>query len=213
MSSVCKIIGVESLPVIYVHSAAILCSHFHILAVSMDRYVAIFCPLRYEGIMTSRVSGISIVWMAAGLFWLLVGLRGNIKLEETNYAVSMLIIFLFYAILVTVLILYVRIAVIAYRQNRKINDQATTPGNRISRATRTLASILGCYYFFWLPYFSVSSYIILFNYNEYHASEVLVATAAGLLLFASFNSIANVFVYAFGTKAYREWICAKCNCK
>ncbi|ELU11873.1 hypothetical protein CAPTEDRAFT_133781 [Capitella teleta] len=215
--SICKRVYASSfsvlIPVACIHTATLLCSHFHILAVSLDRYIAIFFPLRYKGIMTSNVMTFSIVvvWMVATLFWLFVGLFGDIQHYETNRALAMFVLFLFYAILVLVLILYGRIAVIAYRQNRKINDKATTSPNGISRATRTLASIIGCYYIFWLPYFAFCG-CLTFNIGIEN-KEGIRAMIDGSLLFAYLNSIANVFVYAFGTKAYKEWICAKCNSK
>ncbi|ELT99531.1 hypothetical protein CAPTEDRAFT_195733, partial [Capitella teleta] len=184
-----EIIGVVSIPVSGIHAAAILCSHCHIVLVSLDRYIAIFFPLRYEGIMTSRVAGISIaiVWLVVCFFWLFAWLYVDIQSHETQYALALFMIFVFYVILVLVLILYGRIAVIAYRQNRKVNDQATTPANGISQATRTLALILGCYYIFWLPYFSVFSYSI-FNVDTEN-KRLLIVVIDGSLLFASMTRL------------------------
>ncbi|ELT99552.1 hypothetical protein CAPTEDRAFT_197630 [Capitella teleta] len=195
----------------YMHVTAMFCSNFHTLAISIDRYIAIFHPLRYEGIMTPKVTAVSIVvvWMAGPIFWLFAG---HFKADpESDFYITVALVVLFVVISSLIIVIHCKIGVIAFKQSRKINAQAATPQKGISNMTRVLSLILGCYFLFWLPYFTVTVY---FTYVfKVRIGALILQRLFGILgwtlLFASLNSLANVFVYSLGTKAYREWFGSK----
>ncbi|ELU13119.1 hypothetical protein CAPTEDRAFT_202557 [Capitella teleta] len=177
-------------------------SQISIMLIALDYLVSIFLPLRYTLIASSRVKlcAICIAWLCA--------LRLAIKVYITSNAFNFKGLFTGFAAYVIVCVqliaIYGRIGFTAFAQRRKI--QATDSGEVPSRAMQTLGKILGSFLLFWFPHSIATSYFLYLYMNDdpRQTSHVLGLCLAYTHIFGYLNSVANAFIYAWATSAYKE---------
>ncbi|KAL5009560.1 hypothetical protein ScPMuIL_011865, partial [Solemya velum] len=151
-----------------------ICSSYHLVAITITRYIAVTRSLRFNSIITTRVvlCGIASIWIGSQLSSFLLYIL--YKPEKTSYickyeaifpvthAGILLVIQLAIPLLIMV-ILYVRIALIARRQSKVMAaEMAMTSRNHTRpsmftvvrtelKGTLMVSLLLGCFALAWTP--------------------------------------------------------------
>lgn len=184
--------------------------------ISLDRYIAIFYPLRYAGLMTGRTSNVVIagVWLYTSSFsFLLLFWNGwnddSWKLECQYLQVApseYIYVFLVsqFIILSTVMLsIYMLIFKEVHRHKRQIHLLTIQGGKVISikkeaKTATTLAIVMGLFLTCWLPYFLV---VLAATINR---SLYVDEFYNGTILLGIFNSCLNPIVYGWKKKEFRR---------
>ncbi|XP_039605629.1 trace amine-associated receptor 1-like [Polypterus senegalus] len=202
-----------------------LCSNaiLHLFFISVDRYYAVCCPLRYNSRITLALISkiIFISWFLSFMFgFSILFLRTNIKGIENFYEqaifcigsctfiqnqVSGLVATLlsFYIPGFIMVVIYLKIFIVAKRQVRSLKKVAedrkkTAVRKRETKAAKTLSIVVGVFLTCWLPFFLSSSIDLYMNYS----TPALVAEI--LIWFAYLNSTFNPLIYAFFYTWFRK---------
>ncbi|XP_070540266.1 histamine H2 receptor-like [Ptychodera flava] len=226
---------------IWISMDVLLCtvSILNLFAISLDRYIAITRPMRYQAIMTTSKASIALVliWSVSFLVSFLpihMGwntLDGTVQNVENpsacNFDVSSSTYVLidglgtFFIPLFVMLFTYFRIFRIAREQAKRIcnlprmydvNHAARANNVDEHKATKTLAVVLGAFTICWVPYFTL--FILRpFLYNRDH--DVSYDLYSVFLWMGYFNSTLNPTVYTVLNhefrKAFRDILC-RCAC-
>lgn len=151
-----------------------LCSGYHLLLLTVDRYIKITCPLQYNTFCkrSSYLATCISMWMFAVLVGLVPTFGWKNTTEETDgdeilcsffgtfhkdYLRLVVVLFLTPAILM--LILYGLIFRVAHKHSKQIaiqqqviNHQNINKNNKLSwKFTKTISIIVGTYVILWLP--------------------------------------------------------------
>ena len=201
-SSLLKVINM-----VWIHSTA--ATVFNLCCVSVDRFIAIRFPLRYQDIMTKKrcYAVITMVWLIS-LFLpfsrTLVDNRMNV--EELWFSLS----FVFFKLPITVVTLcYFAIFKAARKQARGIkreNLQNAAPARAMQnyKAIKTIGFVLGVFIVSWMPSLVVSivDYVTASNKCLDHKLAYIVwpwIDALGLT-----SSAINPWIYVFRNGEFRE---------
>jgi len=191
-----------------------LSSLMHLLLISINRYIAVNDPLRYQDKMTSKVSKamIAFTWIAMALLTIspmltfaVKPVQGESMLNEA-YGISLMLIC--YALTMpTVAIVYGKIMMIVRRQQRAISNAIQGPTNdnceegrlwKKHRPIVILTMLILCTFVCWTPFVCLQSYVwVVGNDEEMDVFSIIF----GILLFA--NAGVNLFIYVLVSKAYR----------
>ncbi|KAG8450416.1 hypothetical protein GDO86_002903 [Hymenochirus boettgeri] len=205
-------------------------SIFSLLAVAIDRYLAIKIPLRYKSLVTGkRARGvIAVFWILSfviGLIPLMGWNRldedcpdppGNIHnctvkcLFEKVVTMSYMVYFNFFGcVLLPLLIMlgiYIKIFMVARKQLRQIelkcvgSDNSRTTLQKEVNAAKSLSIIVGLFAFCWLP-IHILNCITLFEPNFNETKPEWAMYMAILLSHA--NSVVNPIIYAYKIRDFR----------
>ncbi|CAH2220129.1 adenosine receptor A2b [Pelobates cultripes] len=203
-------------------------SIFSLLAVAIDRYLAIKIPLRYKSLVTGKRARAVIT-----IFWILsfgIGLTplmGWNRLEDTCPAansnnctvpclfesvvtMSYMVYFNFFGcVLLPLLIMlgiYVKIFMVARMQLRQIelkcvnSENSRTTLQKEVNAAKSLSIIVGLFAFCWLP-IHILNCITLFEPNFNKTKPEWVMYMAIILSHA--NSVVNPIIYAYKIRDFR----------
>lgn len=195
-------------------------SIFSLLAVAVERYVAIFMPFRYHSTMTPRnaLLIILVTWVLAFLIGL-VPLMGWRKTPADNgncYFVSVvemtyMVYFNFFACVLTPLVvmflIYAQIFLTVKRQMRRIAadraGQANSEGaTNIKKEMKTATSLFLVLFLFtvcWIPLHIINCFLLLCP--QCYVPLPLLLTA---IILSHANSAVNPFLYAYKMKSFRE---------
>ncbi|XP_068122111.1 adenosine receptor A2b [Hyperolius riggenbachi] len=205
-------------------------SIFSLLAVAIDRYLAIKIPLRYKSLVTGKRARtiIAVFWILSfgiGLTPLMgwncmEGCGSNSTLSTRNSTVSCLfekvvtmtymVYFNFFGcVLLPLLIMlgiYIKIFMVARKQLRQIElkcvgaDNSRTTLQKEVNAAKSLAIIVGLFAFCWLP-IHILNCITLFD-PEFHKKkpEWVMNTA---IILSHANSVVNPIIYAYKIRDFR----------
>ncbi|XP_043858650.1 adenosine receptor A2b [Dromiciops gliroides] len=204
-------------------------SIFSMLAVAIDRYLAIKIPLRYKSLVTgTRARGvIAVLWILAFGIGLtpLMGWNGRANatrdctdgptnlsccpvkcLFENVVTMTYMVYFNFFGCvlppLLIMLIIYVKIFLVACRQLRRMElmDHSRTTLQREIHAAKSLAMIVGIFALCWLPVHATNC-ITLFN--PYFASTKPKELMYTVILLSHANSVVNPIIYAYRIRDFR----------
>lgn len=197
-------------------------SIFSLLAVAVERYVAIFMPFRYQVLMTSRNAVLVILTM-----WLLAFLIGLVPLmgwhktpPDSGYCFFVLVVdmtymvyFNFFACVLTPLVImfliYAQIFVTVKRQVRRIASEQRGRGEGQMKAAasmrqemKTATSLFLVLFLFticWIPLHIINCFLLLCPHCPVPFELLLTA-----IILSHANSAVNPFLYAYTMTAFRD---------
>ncbi|XP_066281958.1 adenosine receptor A2b-like [Branchiostoma lanceolatum] len=198
-------------------------SVFNLLALSIDRYIAVMKPLHYHNIMTwkARTGLLVLVWLMSCVFGSvhLFGLCYPQKFLKTgecsvmdifdHYSVGHFFITPVFISLLCILVMYGLVFRAARRQTQRISavqPMMTTEQRKQNvflgtlKAVKTLSIILGCLLICWIPmilimWLTIITETILLDAKTFYALVYMLPFT---------NSAVNPIVYAYRDKVFRK---------
>ena len=210
-------------------------SIFSLLAVAVERYVAIFMPFRYQVLMTPRnaVLVIVVTWLLAFLIGLvpLMGWHKTPPPGASGHCFFVLVIDMAYMVyfnffacvlvpLVVMFLIYARIFATVKRQLRRIEAErgggggsgagvARTAAN-VKQEMKTASSLFLVLFLFtacWIPLHVINCFLLLCPGCPVPFELLLTA-----IILSHANSVINPFLYAYKMKAFRDAFKAILTC-
>ncbi|XP_062407245.1 adenosine receptor A1-like [Sardina pilchardus] len=210
-------------------------SIFSLLAVAIERYVAIFLPFRHQRLMTPRNALLVIVltWVLAFLIGL-VPLMGWYRAPPHSghcffvFVVDMtyMVYFNFFACvlapLVVMFLIYARIFAVVKRQSRRIAAEreavadkegaaAAARAAQMKQEVRTATSVFLVLFLFtacWIPLHVINCFLLLCP-----ACPVPLPLLLTAIILSHANSALNPLIYAYKMKAFRHAFTAIFCCR
>lgn len=197
-------------------------SIFSLLAVAVERYIAIFMPFRYQVLMTPRNAGLVILatWLLSFLIGLVPLMGWHKTPPDSGYCffvfvvdMTYMVYFNFFAcVLVPLLIMfliYAQIFVTVKHQVRRIATeqrgrglQQNTAAAKMRREMKMVTSLFLVLFLFticWIPLHIINCFLLLCP----HCPVPLELLLAAIIL-SHANSAVNPFLYAYTMKAFRD---------
>ncbi|XP_071394827.1 trace amine-associated receptor 1-like [Centroberyx affinis] len=185
--------------------------------ISIDRYYAVCQPLLYRSKITvnavlimilvtwsvSAVVGFGMIFLKLNIlgieefYYDHVACDGGCVLFQSGVSSTVSSAFSFYIPGVVMLGIYLKIFLVAQRQVRSIHNTRTSDPSQ-TKATKTLAIIMGAFLSFWTPFFVCN---IIDPFISYSTPPALFGTLAWV---AYLNSTVNPLVYAFFYSWFRK---------
>ncbi|XP_061561081.1 trace amine-associated receptor 1-like [Phycodurus eques] len=181
-------------------------SILNLCCISIDRYYAVCQPLTYKSKINYHVIGIMILvsWGVSALIGIGITVAGfnQGKCEERCFidaliSTTVACIFSFYIPVIIMLSIYLRIFLVAQRQVRSIQSTCQSTMSRATvskmetKATKTLAVVMGIFILCWTPYFIC----IIFQPLTFDVTPIAVIETLNWLALS--NSMLNPLIYAF----------------
>ncbi|KAK5852964.1 hypothetical protein PBY51_006794 [Eleginops maclovinus] len=193
-------------------------SIFSLLAVAVERYVAIFMPFRYNALMTPRnaVLVILFTWLLSFLIGL-VPMMGWHKTPPVSghcfftavVDMTYMVYFLFFAFVLTPLVImfliYAKIFLTVKRQLRRVatkqngGGQGTASMRREMKTATTLFLVLFLFTVCWMPLQVINCFLLLCPRCPVPLELLLAA-----ILLSHANSAINPFLYAYTMTAFKD---------
>lgn len=204
---------------VYMSSDVTLCtaSILNLSFISLDRHYAVCQPLLYRRKITVNVVLLMIllswtvsaligfgmiflklnIWGVEEFYYDQVACEGGCVLFQSSLSSTVSSVLSFYIPGVIMLAVYLKVFLVAQRQLRSI--QAAKTSNRSqTKATKTLAIIMGAFLSFWTPFF-VCNVI-----DPFIGHTVPSAVFETLVWVGYFNSTVNPLIYAFFYNWFRK---------
>lgn len=195
-------------------------SIFSLLAVAVERYVAIFMPLRYRVLMTPRNALMVILstWLLACLIGLVPLMGWHKKPPDSSYCFFVLVVDMTYMVyfnffacvlapLVIMFLIYAQIFLTVKQQMRRIATEKG--GERQSRTAATMRRemkmatslflVLFLFTVCWIPLHVINCFLLLCPKCPVPL-ELLLTT----IILSHANSAVNPFLYAYTMTAFRD---------
>ncbi|XP_078466186.1 adenosine receptor A1-like [Lampetra planeri] len=205
-------------------------SIFSLLAIAVDRYVAIFSPFRYKVIMTHRNALITIVltWLVAFLIGLVPAMGWHKGSPSDSYCyfvavvdMNYMVYFNFFGCVLTPLlimfVIYARIFLqVRYQLRRIANEARGGAGNErsmqsLTKEVKTATSLFLVLFLFtvcWIPLHVLNCISLLCPGNNTPYGLLLAA-----IILSHANSVVNPFLYAYRMKSYRRAFLSLIMCR
>ncbi|XP_074535601.1 trace amine-associated receptor 4-like [Halichoeres trimaculatus] len=200
---------------IHLSSDVTLCtaSILNLLCISIDRYYAVCQPLHYRRKVTDYTVGIMIavswsvsVFIGFGMIFSklnILACEGGCVLFQGALSSTVSSLVAFYLPAVILLSVYLKILLVAQKQFRSIQRagcvSSVKPSNTSqTKATKTLAIVMGAFLSFWTPFFIC---FIIDPFIGYSVPPELFEVLAWLCYF---NSTVNPIIYAFFYSWFRK---------
>ena len=207
---------------VYMSSDVMLCtaSILNLAFISLDRHYAVCQPLLYQRKISANVVLIMIllswsisaligfgmiflklnIWGIEDFYYNHITCEGRCVLFQSGLSSTASSVMSFYIPGIIMLGVYLKILLVAQRQSRSIQKTSHKNSTRISnttqtKATKTLAIIMGAFLSFWTPFFVCNTIDPFVNYST---PPALFDT---LVWVGYFNSTVNPIIYAF----YYSW--------
>lgn len=191
-------------------------SIFSLLAVAVERYVAIFMPFRYQVLMTScnALMVILTTWLLAFLIGLVPLMGWHKTPPDSGYCffvsvvdMTYMVYFNFFACvlapLVIMFVIYARIFVEVKRQMRRIlSEQSGRAEGRMHREIKTATTLFLVLFLFtvcWIPLHIINCFLLLCAHCAVPLELLLTA-----IILSHANSAVNPFLYAFTMAPFKE---------
>ncbi|XP_075209673.1 adenosine receptor A1 [Chanos chanos] len=197
-------------------------SIFSLLAVAVERYVAIFMPFKYHSLMTPRkaILIILITWVLAFLIGLVPLMGWHKTPPESGYCFFVFVVDMTYMVyfnffgcvltpLVVMFLIYAQIFVTVKRQMRRIasergwmtNGEKAGATAKIKREMKTATSLFLVLFLFtvcWIPLHIINCFLLLCPTCPVPLPLLLAA-----IILSHANSAVNPFLYAYKMKTFR----------
>lgn len=216
---------------IYISTDVMLCtvSILNLFAISLERYLAVSLPLLYTRLLVFRrvMIIIAAIWFFSFLMGFVPILAGwnthdghiqnmdnpSVCVFESNKVYVLLVaVGTYFAPLIVMCAVYIRVFIIARGQVRQINQLVRQtvrmfnkdPKSRDprlasdSKATVTLASVVTAFAICWVPYF------VLFTIKPFISTPIDPNLDLFVLWLGYINSMLNPFLYGFHNTEFRE---------
>ncbi|KAM9356300.1 adenosine A2c receptor [Pholidichthys leucotaenia] len=197
-------------------------SIFSLLAVAVERYVAIFMPFRYQVLMTPRNALLVILatWLLAFLIGLVPLMGWHKTPPDSGYCFFVLVVDMTYMVyfnffacvlipLVIMFIIYTQIFVTVKRLVRRIASEQTGRGEkqvRVAASMRremkiasSLFLVLFLFTICWIPLHIINCFLLLCPRCPVPLQLLLTA-----IILSHANSAVNPFLYAYTMTAFRD---------
>lgn len=187
-------------------------SLLHILALTVERYLAISCPFWYQAHVTrwKVMSVIVCIWVlsfATGFLAII-----NVKYDPVTCWVNVHMVYHalrysvpFVTLTLAIVILYVKIMLVVRRHINSINDVSITqnsegysPNASNRKMLKTIGLVLGVFLISWLPFH------ILHVVNLFISNDILLGLEFCSYILTTGNSAMNPIIYFFYNRTYRE---------
>ncbi|XP_037349140.1 adenosine receptor A2b [Talpa occidentalis] len=204
-------------------------SIFSLLAVAVDRYLAICVPLRYKSLVTGTRARrvIAVLWVLAFGIGLTPFLGWNDKDQNCTQSLngttneiccckgcffecvvpmSYMVYFNFFGCvlppLLIMLVIYIKIFTVACKQLQRteLMDHSRTTLQREIHAAKSLAMIVGIFAMCWLPVHAINC---ITHFQLAHPSDKPKWTINMAILLSHANSVVNPIVYAYRNRDFR----------
>ncbi|XP_051264259.1 adenosine receptor A1-like [Dicentrarchus labrax] len=197
-------------------------SIFSLLAVAVERYVAIFMPFRYQVLMTPRNAVLVILttWLLAFLIGLVPLMGWHKTPPDTGYCFFVLVVDMTYMVyfnffacvlapLVIMFLIYAQIFVTVKRQVRRITSEqggraegqmkAAASMRREMKTATSLFLVLFLFTICWIPLHIINCFLLLCPICPVPLELLLTA-----IILSHANSAVNPFLYAYTMTAFRD---------
>jgi len=199
---------------VWIHTTA--ATAFNLCRVSVDRFIAICFPFRYQDIITKKrcYAVIIMVWLIS-LFlpfsWILVQNAATVKVvEEFWFSLS----FIFFKLPITVVTLcYIWIFTVARKQASRIkrenlqnSNEMNTPVRVIKnyKAIKTIGFALGVFIVSWMPSLVVSVVEYVTANDKCFQDKLLYVVWPWIVAVGLTSSAINPWIYCFRNEEFRE---------
>ncbi|XP_078101090.1 trace amine-associated receptor 1-like [Sander vitreus] len=210
---------------VYMSSDVMLCtaSILNLSFISLDRHYAVCQPLLYKRKISVNVVLIMIllswsisaligfgmiflklnIWGIEEFYYNHIVCEGGCVLFQSRLSSTVSSVLSFYIPGIIMLVVYLKIFLVAQRQLHSIQNTSCLKSARISnrsqtKATKTLAIIMGAFLSFWTPFFVCN---IIDPFISYSTPPVLFET---LVWVGYLNSTVNPLIYAFFYSWFRK---------
>ena len=196
---------------VWIHSTA--ATVFNLCCVSVDRFIAIRFPFRYQGIITKKrcYAVIIMVWLIS-LFlpfsWMLV--ENATTVEDFWFSLSLI----FFAIPLTVVTLcYFWIFKVPKKQARRIKGENLQNSNEMNcpvrdvqnhKAIKTIGFVLGVFIVSWMPSVALLVVYYVTARDKCFAKRLFYIVRPWLAAVALTSSAINPWIYFFRNGEFRE---------
>ncbi|XP_074416230.1 adenosine receptor A1 [Sinocyclocheilus rhinocerous] len=195
-------------------------SIFSLLAVAIERYIAIFMPFQYHRLMTPRnaVLVLCFTWTLAFLIGLVPLMGWHKPPPESGYCFFVLVVDMTYMVyfnffacvltpLVVMFLIYAQIFVTVKRQMRRIaaergsaaNTEGTTKMKKEMKMATSLFLVLFLFTSCWIPLHIINCFLLLCPSCPVPLPLLLTA-----IILSHANSAVNPFLYAYKMKTFRN---------
>ncbi|KAM6915025.1 adenosine A2c receptor [Xenentodon cancila] len=194
-------------------------SIFSLLAVAVERYIAIFMPFRYQVLMTSRNAVLVIVatWLLAFLIGLVPLMGWHKAPPASGYCFFIFVMDMTYMVyfnflacvlmpLLMMFLIYAQIFITVKHQARRIaceqRQRQTRAAERMRREVKMATSLFLVLFLFtvcWIPLHIINCFLLLCPHCPVPLKLLLTA-----IILSHANSAVNPFLYAYTMKAFRD---------
>ncbi|XP_075209472.1 adenosine receptor A1 [Echeneis naucrates] len=193
-----------------------------LLAVAVERYVAIFMPFRYQVLLTSRnaVLVIFATWLLSFVIGLVPLMGWHKTPPDSGYCffvfvvdMTYMVYFIFFACVLTPLFImyfiYAQIFVMVKQQVRRITSEQSGRGERQARAAaimrrevKTVTSLFLVLFLFtvcWIPLHIINCFLLFCPHCPVPLELLFTA-----IILSHANSAVNPFLYAYTMTTFRD---------
>lgn len=186
-------------------------SIINLMNISIDRYICIHYPFRYQRLMSLRKALLLVIFSwCYGLVSYFLNFQGT--LDQTSY-ILLLTVLAYLIPLLVIILAYISIARVAGKQAKKIKTLRKDAKNTLTsflkeiKAARVLAVVVGAFVLCWSGTFIMNlKYVICKHCSSCHCSVPSKEIINVVKMLQYFSSVVNPFIYTSLNKDFRKAI-------